>query len=161
MRRRTHPRRRRNWPVIFAVVTVLLVGSLIVPAVSFTTARVDRGSTFNVVSDSEGIHNLNVSQSVTVGQTNRLVTVTNHLGSDVTITVRLRSDSTKYGDLVVDGVTKGNETSFQLAAGSTQTVDLAVTDDQTFDGERVYFDIDATAPGLTVKAPDRNVPITL
>lgn len=160
MRRRNHPRRRSRLPVVAAVILVFLLGSLVVPAGSFSTAGVTRGSTLDVVSDSEGSLTLDAAQSVTVGQTDRLVTVTNNLGTDVTIAVRLRSDSTEHGDLVVDGVTHGDRASFSLAAGSTQSVDVNVTSDQTLDGERIYFHVNASGTGLTAEAPDRYTSIT-
>lgn len=160
MRRRTHPRRQRNWPVVLAVITVLLVGLLIVPASSFSTARVDRGSTFNVVADSEASHNLDIASSVTVGQTTRLVTVTNNFGTDVTIDIQLRSDSTDKGDLVIDNVTVGDGSSFSLPAGGSQVVDITVASDSTLDGKEIYFHVNASASGLTANAPDRNVSVT-
>lgn len=160
MRRRNHPRRRSRLPLVAAVILVLLLGSLVVPAGSFSTAGLTRGSTLDVVSDSEGTLNLDTAQSITVGRTSRLVNVTNDLGIDVTIVVQLRSDSTENGDLVVDGVTHGDRVSFPLAAGSTQSVDVNVTSDQTLDGERIYFHVDASGTGLTVEAPDRYTSIT-
>lgn len=160
MSRRDRSRRRSRLPGIAVALALLLLGSLVVPAGSFTTASVSRGSTLDVVSDSEGSHNLDIAELVTVGQTNRLVTVTNNLGADVTITVRLRSDSTEKGDLVVNGVTEGDETSFSLATGSTQSVDINVTADQTLDSERIHFHVNASGSGLTVEAPDRYTSIT-
>lgn len=160
MRKRGRPRRPSRWSGVAVVIAILLLGTLVVPAGSFSTASLSRGSTLDVVSDSEGSHNLDAAQSVTVGQTDRLVTVTNNLGTDVTIVVRLRADSTEKGDLVVDGETYGDEASFSLAAGSTQSVDINVTSDQTLDGERVYFHANASGTGLAVKAPDRYTEIT-
>lgn len=160
MRRRTHPRRRNRSLDAVALIALLLVGSLVVPAGAFSTASVTRTSTFEVVPDSEGSHTLDVAESVTVGQTDRLVTVTNNLGTDVTVEVRLRSDSTEKGDLVVDGATSETRTSFQLAPGGTQSVNLNVTSDQTLDGERVYFHVNASGTGLTVDSPNRYTSIT-
>lgn len=160
MRRRTHPRRRRRFGAVLGVLFVLVFATLAVPAGSFSTASVARGSTFGVVSDADGSHNLNVSQSVTIGQTDPLVTVTNDLGTDVTIELRLRSDSTGKGDLVVGGDTVGDETSFSLPKGTSRTVSLDVPSDAALDGERVYFDVNASAPGLAVTAPNRSTTLT-
>lgn len=161
MRQRDHPRRGSRAPSVALVLTVLLLGSLVVPAGSFSTASVPRGTAIDVVSDSEGSHNLDVAGSVTVGQTDRLVTVTNNLGTDVTVVIRLRADSTEKGDLVIDGVSHGDEVSFSLATGSTRSVDLNVSSDQALDGEQVYFHANASGSGLTVEAPDRSTTITI
>lgn len=147
-------------PVVTVAITILLVGWLIVPAASFTTARVDRGSTFEVVADSQAIHSLDVAQAVTIGQTSRMVTVTNNLGVDVSIEVRLRPDSTAKGDLVVGNTTAGDEASFSLPAGQSTAVELRVPSDATLDGERAYFHVNASGDGVTVTAPDRSVSIT-
>ena len=160
MRRRTHPRQRSNWSVVLVAITVILVGSLIVPAAGFSTARLDRGSTFTVVADSEASHNLDIAPSVTIGQTTRLVTVTNNLGTDVSIDIRLRSDSTGKGDLVIDTVTVGDESTFSLPAGNSQEININVTSDSTLNGKQIYFDVNASGPGLRVNSPDRNTTIT-
>lgn len=160
MSRRGRSRRRSRVPTVAAIFALLLAGSLVVPAGSFTTSSASRGSSLDVVSDSEGSHTLDIAASVTVGQTNRLVTVTNNLGADVTVTVRLRSDSTEKGDLVVDGVTEGDEATFSLAADSSRSADINVTSDQTLDTERIYFDVRASSSGLTVESPDRYTSIT-
>lgn len=160
MSRRGRSRRQSRAPSVAVILALLLVGSLAVPAGSFTTSSVSRGSSLDVVSDPEGSHALDTAASVTVGQTNRLVNVTNNLGTDVTVTVRLRSDSTGKGDLVVDGVEEGDEASFALAADGSQSVDINVTSDQTLDGERIYFHVNASNSGLTVESPDRYTSIT-
>lgn len=160
MRRRGRSRRRNRSTGALAAVALLLIGSLVVPAGSFSTAGADRSAALNVVSDSEGSLGLDAAQSVTTGRTDRLVTVTNDLGTDVTVTVRLRSDSVERGDLVVDDATAGNETSFSLRAGDAQTVEIDVPSDATLDGERAYFHANASGTGLTVRAPDRYAPIT-
>lgn len=147
-------------PVVTVAIVILLVGSLIVPASSFTTARVDRGSTFEVVADAQAIHNLDVAQAATIGQTSRLVTVTNNLGVDVSIEVRLRPDSTGKGDLVVGNTTVGDEASFSLPAGQSTVVELRVPSDATLDGERAYFHVNASGDGVTVTAPDRSISLT-
>jgi len=160
MRRRTHPRHRNWWRVALVVSIAVLLGATVLPAGSFTTAEVNRGVTASVVDDSNAIHNLAVASSVTIGQTSRLVTVTNDLGRDVSVEVALRADSTDKGDLVVDGTNVGDSYTFSLATGTSREIDIAVVSDSTLDGQQIYFGVNATATGLTVTAPDRDVSMT-
>ncbi|MBX0323018.1 hypothetical protein EGH21_08260 [Halomicroarcula sp. F13] len=140
--------------------TAVLVGATVLPAASFTTAEVGRGATISVVDDSNAIHNLAVASSATIGQTSRLVTVTNDLGTDVSVEIALRADSTDKGDLVVDGTSVGDSYTFSLATGTSREIDIDVVSDSTLDGEQIYFGVNATGTGLTVTAPDRNVSLT-
>ncbi|WP_139043133.1 hypothetical protein [Haloferax massiliensis] len=137
-----------------------LVGATVLPAASFTTAEVDREATVSVVDDSNAIHNLAVASSVTIGQTSRLVTVTNDLETDVSVEIALRADSSDKGALVVDGTSVGDSYTFSLPMGTSRDIDIDVVSDSTLDGERVYFSVNATGTGLTVTAPDRNVSLT-
>ena len=113
----------------------------------------------DVTSDELGAHALDVAPSVYINSTNPLVNVTNRLGQDVTITVCLRGDSGHIGDLVVDGVAVGNETSFTLAEGAERTVKIQIPDDSALTDEIVYFSVDASAPGVEVTAPGRRAPV--
>lgn len=165
MRRRSHrrTRRRSGSPVISAVVLVLIIGIVgfsVLPAASYTTSEIGRDASANVVADEKGIHALEIADNVSVGTTSRLVTVTNQLGTDVTVTVTLHDASAEYGDLIVDGVNETNEATFDLAAGTSQAVDIEVVDDSTLDGEQLYFDTSASAPGLSVEATNRSTTIT-
>ncbi|WP_128081366.1 hypothetical protein [Haloferax sp. ATB1] len=160
MRRRTHPRHRSRWPAVLGVVIVVLVGASVVPSSSFTATQVDRGATFSVVADSQAILGLDVPPTVTVNRTTRLVTVTNDLGTDVSVEVVLRADSTDKGDLVIDNTTVGDTAGISLSTGESQAVYIDVVSDPTLDGEQIYFGVNASGTGLTVTAPDRSVSIT-
>lgn len=140
------------------IIAMLIVG-VSVPSASFSHGEVPRGAAVDVTTDTNAAHALGVAQAVYINDTSELVNVTNHLGRDVTITVTLRSDSDHIGDLVVDGVTSGNETTFDLAEGTTERVKIEIPDDSSLTDETVYFHVNATNPGLTVKAPDRKAPV--
>lgn len=126
---------------------------------SFTTADASRNSAVDVTSDELSAHTLDVASSVRINSTGPLVNVTNRLGRDVTITVGLRGDSEHIGDLVVDGTVVGNDTSFTLAEGAVQTVEIEIPDDGSLTNETVYFYVDASASGLEVTAPDRSATV--
>lgn len=140
------------------IVVVLVVG-VTLPASSFTHGELPRGSSVDVTSDENAALALDSAQAAYINDTSELVTVTNQLSSDVTVTVTLRDDSTHIGDLVVDGNTQGNETSFTLAEGGTETVQVQIPDDSSLTDETAYFHVRAAAPGVTVKAHDRRVEV--
>lgn len=158
-RRRSRRRgsRSRRWLLALLVVGVATYGGLSTAA--FSTADVDRQTATDVVDDGNGAHALDVASAVYVNSTSTLVTVTNRLGRSATVTVTLRDDSTHVGDLVVDGATAGNQTSFDLAAGDSQSVKIDVPDDDSLVGETVYFHVDAADPGLDVSASDRSTTV--
>lgn len=162
-RRRTRRRSESRSPII-TVSAILIVVALVVgvslPASSFTHGELPRSSGVNVTSDENAALGLDTAQTVYINDTSNLVTVTNQLGNDVTITVTLRDDSTHIGDLVVDGETHGNETSFSLARGSTETVRIQVPDDSSLADENAYFHVRASVSGLTVKALDRHAQVS-
>ncbi|QLG63212.1 hypothetical protein [Halorarum salinum] len=137
----------------------VVMGSGGMATASFTTVDAPRNSAVDVTSDELGAHSLDVAQSVFINSTSSLVTVTNRLGRDVTITVGLRDDSEHIGDLVVDGTVVGNATSFTLTQGTERTVQIEIPDDASLTDETVYFYVDASAPGLEVTAPDRSAPV--
>jgi len=164
MRRRRSRRRGSQTGAIAGLLTLLLLIGFVagmggVQSVAFSTATADRGSSVNMTSDEAGAHSLDVAGSVHVNATEPLVNTTNRLGRSATVTVRLADNSTHTGDLVVDGVNQGNETSFSLSEGNTKRVEISVSDNSSLVGETVYFHVEVSDPGLSVSAPDRNVVI--
>lgn len=128
-------------------------------ATAFSTGDAARETTADVTTDGSGACSLDAAAAVHVNSTERLVTVTNHLGRPVSVTVTLRDDSTHLGDLVVDGTTAGDTASFDLPESESQRVDIDVPDDSSLDGETVFFHVEATDSGLDVAATDRSVPV--
>lgn len=165
--RRSRPRRRRSSRPVggFALlaVGVVLLGSVVgggaLATGSFTTGHAPRGTAVNVTADERAAHALSIPPSVRVNDTTPLVNVTNRLGRDTTVTVTLRDDSQDAGDLVVDGSASGDRASVFLPVGATETVSIAVPDDDTLVGVEVYFHVDADADGFAVSAPDRNTTV--
>lgn len=161
-------RSRRRGPRSRLPALVLVVGAVLVAAAvfgsagmgtaSFDTGRLDRGGAVNVTNDATAAHSLDVADSVSVNATEPLVNVTNRLGTDVTVTVALRDDSTHVGDLVVDDAVDGNQTSFDLAAGATQTVEIEIPDGDLSTGT-VYFHANASGGAVEVRAPDRSTQV--
>lgn len=170
--RRRRSRRRGSRPLVPALVlvaSVLLVvaavfGSAGMGTASFSTGELTRSSAVNVTDDATAAHELSIADSVAPNATGELVTVTNHLGQDVTVTVTLRADSEAVGHLVVDDATVddatvGNSTSFSLARGASQTVELNISGDGSLPTETVYFHVNASGATIDVTSPDRSVPV--
>lgn len=162
-------RSRRRGPRSPLPVLVLAVGAVLVAAAafgsvgmgtaSFDTGQVDRGGAVDVTDDATAAHALDVADGVSVNATDPLVNVTNRLGTDVTVTVVLRDDSTHVGDLVVDGAVVGDRTSFALAAGATRTVEIEIPDDDALSTETVSFHVNASGGSVDVRAPDRSAEV--
>lgn len=161
-RRRTRARTRSHGLITYTF-GFLLVGALVVgaslPSASFSRGEAPRGANIDVVGDENAVLALDTAQEVRINRTSDLTNVTNRFGRDVAITVTLRNDSTDIGDLVVDGVSYGNEVSFTLAQDGTETIRITVSDDSSLTDETVSFHVEASAPGLTSNAPDREVPV--
>jgi len=131
-----------------------------VVASGFTTGDATRPSNAAVVDDEVAAHALAVNSTVHVNATDRLVTVSNDLGRDVTVVVELRSESRDDGDLVLDNATTGDSATFTLAPGESKRVYIDVPDDSSLEGRDVLFDVTADDVGLRVNASNRSVPAT-
>lgn len=159
---RSRRRGRGSWlgqsvAVGFVVVAMLLATGF--GASAFTTGSVDRSSSIDVAGDADGLYGLDTATAVHTNATERLVTVTNRLDRDVTVSVTLDASAADLGDLVVDGTIHGDRASFTLAPGGSRQVDIAVPDDPAIAGETVTFRAEASAAGLYVSAANRSVPV--
>jgi hypothetical protein len=138
------------------VVTGLLALSGVPASTSFTTGDAVRGPGINVADDPSAVLGLDNHSAMQTGETCKLVNVTNGFNTTLTVTVTLREDSEKYGNLTLGNGREGNETSFSLGAGSTQQVGLETENDSSYDGDDVYFHANATAASVDVVATDRH-----
>ncbi|PSP79540.1 hypothetical protein BRC81_04835 [Halobacteriales archaeon QS_1_68_20] len=137
----------------------MLAASMISPVTSFTTGDLRRGPTAEVVADADGALGIDKAAAVHTGSTCRLVTVTNRFDQEIDVTVALRDDSTHYGSLVVDGLEQGNSTTVTLASGDSRQIDVTVDDDDSYDGETIYYHVTADGSSIDVTATDRRTPI--
>lgn len=124
---------------------------------SISTENLPRAGSINVVNDTQATTGVAVAEVVHINSTERLANVTNRVGRDATVTIRLRGDSTHLGNLVIAGKNQGNATTFALGHGRTQAVDITILDDESFRGETVYFDIDVSASGFNAAVHGRGV----
>lgn len=159
MRRRSRSRRRSGRPwlsVVVVVVTSLLLLTAMPPSASFDTGAAERGAGVPVADDENAILGLSNHSAMNTGETCKLVTVTNHFDPSVTVTVTLREDSEKYGNLTLGNGREGNQTSFSLGSGSSQKVGLETDDNSSYDGDDVYYHVNATGAGVRAVATDRH-----
>ncbi|WP_226479675.1 hypothetical protein [Natrinema amylolyticum] len=154
-RRRSRGRSRRHWLLVVGIVIGLLALSGVPPSTSFSTGDTARESGITVVDDPSAVLGIDNHLTMQTGETCKLVDVTNRFDTTVTVTVTLRTDSEKYGNLTLGNGREGNETSFSLRADSTQRVGLETKNESTYDGDNVYYHVDATATDLDIVATDR------
>ncbi|MFB6254908.1 MAG: hypothetical protein ABEI06_09885 [Halobacteriaceae archaeon] len=143
---------------IIAIILIIIVGGW-GGTLAFTTGSADRHPAVDVVSDPNATLGIDTAPDVHINATETLVNVTNDLGQQVTITIKLRKDSTDRGDLVVNGHNEGDQVSISVAQGETIDVQISVPDDSSLVGKTVNFDINGSATGLQVIALNRSVPI--
>lgn len=155
----TRRRSRRVLPLTVALLVVLALGASVLPAASYSAANVDRGLSAGVADDPNAMVGLTITENVTVGTTEQLVVVTNGLGTDATVTVSLASGSMSKGNLSANGAT-GDELSFTLAAGGSQTVDVAVANESANVGTDLVFHVTAAGSGVTATVDGRRTTIT-
>lgn len=159
MRRRRRSRRRsgRPWLSVVAVsVTSLLLLTAMPPSASFDTGAAERGAGVPVSDDENAILGLSNHSAMNTGETCKLVNVTNRFDQSVTVSVALREDSEKYGNLTLGNGREGNQTSFSLGSGSSQKVGLETDDNSSYDGDDVYYHANATGNGVRAVATDRH-----
>lgn len=137
----------------------MLALSMVSPAASFTTGDADRNPSSDIVNDTDGGLGIDSAVAVHTASTCRLVTVTNRFDQGLDVTVELRDDSKQYGALVVGGIEQGNTTTVTLSSGGSQQVDMKVDDNDSYDGETVYYHVTANGNSVDVTANDRETPI--
>lgn len=161
MTRRGSPRprgRRLRTPVAIvclALTLTLFAPTFVTPHAAYSTAELDRGSDLFVVADADGGVGITSYHKLNTGETCKLVTVTNNFESQVTVSVELRDDSTKYGNLTLGDGREGNQATFQLGAGNAQDVGLETKADSSFDDDNVFYHVDITDSPVLVTADDR------
>lgn len=156
---RSRRRTRSRTFTVLAVLGLVVVAALGQGTGAYTTGRIDRTSNVDVTADSTGVYGIDTAAAVHTNSTERLVTLTNRLGRDVSVTVSLRSGSTDAGDLVVDGENVGDEVTLSLTNGDSRRIDVRIPDNETLVGRTVGFDARATATGLHATAANRSVTI--
>lgn len=167
-RRRSRSRRRgprSRWYALASagVVLVIVLFGTGLPGAAFSTGALDRTGSADVVGDDTGTMALNVTSELQEGTSGQcLVKVTNNAGTDVTVKVSLRDDSTHLGTLQQStdllGLETDNAVKFDLAAGNTKTVSMN-TDSNTA-GNTTYFHVNATSGNdFTANLTDRSAPI--
>lgn len=158
-RRRPRARSARTIPTVL-VIAMLLFGVSVLPATSYSTAAVDRGASMGVADDPDAALGLVIADNVSIDTREQLVTVTNRLGEDVTVTVSLADGSTSKGTLAVDGGETGDTVSFALATGASQQVDVDVANESAYVGDSLVFHVQADGTTIDATADDRQTEIT-
>lgn len=143
-------RGRRRHPALTILAVALILGAAVFAVVSttgFSLVRADRSVGADVVNDGYGALKMDVVGCVVDGKKSRLITATNLLGADATMTVALQQGSagTLYGP---DGGS-GDTVTFSLATGGTKDVDFKSETSGTFP-QQFYYDIDATTTPLSM-----------
>jgi hypothetical protein len=164
MRRRRRSRRRGGVPwraLTLGLVLVLgaTLASVGAPTASFTAADIDRGSSVDVVGDGDAVLTLNRSEGVPAGETSDLLTVTNHAGMGLSLTVSLAGESTA-ADLVVGGSTVGDDHTVSLAADASERFAVTVPCDSGLAGSSLTVDLNASDGGAFSLTATRGVPVT-
>ncbi|MGZ0748543.1 hypothetical protein [Haloparvum sp. AD34] len=132
----------------------LLVGPGPVAVEAFSTGGVDRQGSLTTVGDGSGGATLDPYHGMQSGEQCKLVDVTNSLGTDLSVTVSLRSDSTGYGNLTIGNGDEGDEVTFSVGVGATQRVDIQLATNLD-DGTKVFFHVNATSAPVEFAGTDR------
>ncbi|MFC7208931.1 hypothetical protein ACFQL3_01590 [Natronoarchaeum sp. GCM10025321] len=156
---RSRARSRRVLPATVLLLVVLLLGATLLPAASYSTADVDRGATLGITDDPQALIALDTATGVRIGHTDQLVVVTNNLQNTATMTVTLNDASATKADLVVDGISVGDEYTVDLDATESVAVDVAIPDDDTYVDEKIVFDTSADSVGIDAVATNRSATI--
>ncbi|MFC7116332.1 hypothetical protein ACFQH2_18845 [Natronoarchaeum sp. GCM10025703] len=75
------------------------------------------------------------------------------------MTVTLNDASATKADLVVDGISVGDEYTVDLDATESVAVDVAIPDDDTYVDEKIVFDTSADSVGIDAVATNRSATI--
>lgn len=150
--RRTVGRTVGRYALVFGIASVMVLSMN--SAILVTKGDMARDAAVPVVDDLNGKLALDIVDSVNPnGGYRELMDVTNRFSRTITVTVSLQVSS--------DGVLRDNEdesgvdsVTLDLAPGEQLQVDIDPNDNLN-SGYEIYFDVTATATGLTVEAHDR------
>jgi hypothetical protein len=148
------------FPTLVVAVAIIVCGASVLPAASYSTTGVDRGASLGVADDPDAMLGLVITDNVSIGENQELVTVTNRLDADATVTVALHDDSTSKGTLSVKGGETGDTVSFTLADGSSETVYVDVANESSIVGDELIFRVSADSADVDGTANDRRTDIT-
>ena len=150
---------RRKAALIAASLVILAVVVALIPTSSFSQAQNYRGTSVSGAPDDEALLQMEVSETVAVGDQDPLVEVTNPL-LDANLEVTLSLDNGLDGSLSVSGDSRpwdDSEVVFVLPPGDTETV--LITVDNLFAPDTVTFDVEGTTGQLSVSAPNREASV--
>lgn len=165
-RRGRSRRRTRSARTVLLTVTIvsgLLLLTLGVPSVSYTTGELTREGNIPLVaesSESNAVHGLDKASSATDGQTDPLVNVSNNFGTgskDLGYRVKLLNN-TDNASLNVSGTDQGNVYDFTRAP-SDPAKKINITTDGTLAGNTVKYAVNVTNQTLTANAT-RTIDVT-
>lgn len=141
---------------LIAVVLVagLLVGPGSIGLEAFSVGGLDRQGSLTTVGDGSGGATLDPYHGMQSGEQCKLVDVTNSLGTELSVTVSLRSDSTGDGNLTTGNGNAGDDVTFSLGVDATQQVEIQL-ESNLDDGTKVYFHVNATSAPVELSATDR------
>ncbi|MFB6185743.1 MAG: hypothetical protein ABEI86_02605, partial [Halobacteriaceae archaeon] len=149
MRRRSRRRTRSTITrlligIILSTILIIGIFGMFGPTASFQSSKLTRPEKVDVVDDGKAILSLNITGSVTIGDTERLVTSTNPLQQNITVTVSLSGGSSDYGTLIIDGENVGDSTTFTLKPDESTTIDMRVDCDEDIVDNKVQFTVNAS-----------------
>lgn len=143
----TRSRRRGRHPALTIGVALLVVAAVVfgvVATTSFSLVQAERTMGADVVTDGYGALKMDVVGCVVDGKKSRLLTATNLLGVDTTMTVSLQRGS--VGTLYSNGG-NGDTVTFSLLQGGTEQVDIKTETGGTFPQT---FDFDLSVSGTPI-----------
>ena len=162
-RRRRRTTRRsggRSWLPTFLVLCAAfgIVLGLNVPADSFTSVSLSRGTAADVVGDDSGVIGIQQGGAGT-GTTGQLVSLTNRFGGSATVTVRLTGSAADDGTLYVSGVNYGDAATLSgVPENGSRDVDLALQCDDGLVGGNFSYEIEVDSTSATGTAPRTATP---
>ena len=109
---------------------------------AFTSVDLNRQESIDVVADENGALTLDAVTAVSVGNRERLFTLTNRMNQSTSVTVSVVSGS---GTLYT-GTQSGSSVSFSLSTGASRTVDIKAGGTG---GDTIEYQISATGTGVT------------
>jgi VCBS repeat-containing protein len=146
--------RSRGRSVLVLLVVVVALAGVAVPAASFSTADVPRGTSVSVVGDSNGVVGLDRATSVQAGQDERLVTVTDRFDGTISLSMSIpQSDGELKVDTDGDGqyeVPASSTVQFGLGDGGSAEVYIDAAK-QSGNPKEITYDVSGEADGASFR----------
>ena len=142
---------------LYTAILILLVVFVVFNSTTYSTGELFRPSSADIGTDEDAVIGLELPSEVEAGTTSPLVSVRNNFDSTKDFTLTLTGATAANGDIVIDGINRGDSHTMTLAAAGEKVIDFDSFPPAWRDSPAT-FNVVVQGGGLTAET-SRSVPL--